>query len=233
MCADAGFVPRVRHEVEETSTLVTRLCGTRCRDRPRTDRRPRHCRSLLSAVGPGRARGGLGRRRARKERTRRCSRTSLQSCGRSRGRRVSPTRCRPIAHDETYFAPRARAVKPGRHRMTESGETESLFTLDGRVAVVTGGASGIGAGMAILVKGKDRYFEPASCAPARRGAWWPVRHPDRTRVPRRWWRSCVRRSCSALCSSARRFSVGAVPCGEKTGRRGRTRRDWPARIPRR
>jgi DNA-binding transcriptional LysR family regulator len=23
MCADAGFVPRVRHEVEETSTLVT------------------------------------------------------------------------------------------------------------------------------------------------------------------------------------------------------------------
>ena len=68
--------------------------------------------------------------------------------------------------------------------MTESGETESLFTLDGRVAVVTGGASGIGAGMAILVKGKDRYFEPASCAPARRGAWWPVRHPDRTRVPR-------------------------------------------------
>ena len=22
-CADAGFVPRVRHEVEETSTLVT------------------------------------------------------------------------------------------------------------------------------------------------------------------------------------------------------------------
>ena len=35
--------------------------------------------------------------------------------------------------------------------MTESGETESLFTLDGRVAVVTGGASGIGAGIAAVL----------------------------------------------------------------------------------
>ena len=232
MCADAGFVPRVRHEVEETSTLVTRLRGTRCRDRPRTDRRPRHCRSLLSAVGPGRARGGLGRRaRGKSELAAARERPCSPAAGRAGGESAQPDADRSL--DETYLAPRARAVKPGRHRMTESGETESLFTLDGRVAVVTGGASGIGAGMAILVKGKDRYFEPASCAPARRGAWWPVRHPDRTRVPRRWWRSCVRRRCSALCSSARRFSVGAVPCGEKTGRRGRTRRDWPARIPRR
>ena len=35
--------------------------------------------------------------------------------------------------------------------MTESGETESLFALDGRVAVVTGGASGIGAGIAAVL----------------------------------------------------------------------------------
>ena len=51
-----------------------------------------------------------------------------------------------------------------------------------------------------------RRGRPAGVPPARRGAG-PVRHPKSgARVPRRWWRSCVRRRCS-LYSSARRFSV--------------------------
>ena len=54
--------------------------------------------------------------------------------------------------------------------MTEWGETESLFALDGRVAVVTGGASGIGAGKAILVKARTAISSrPWNTPPCSRG----------------------------------------------------------------
>ncbi len=70
-CADAGFVPRVRHEVMETSTLVTLVAAGLGGARARTDRRARHRRSALSAADtdePGRrpGRGPHARRSARR-----------------------------------------------------------------------------------------------------------------------------------------------------------------------
>ena len=83
MCADAGFVPRIRHEVEETSTLVTLVsAGLGVAIVPE----PTAALDIAGVCYRPLTPDALGvdlDARGRRGRTRLCWRTSLRSCGRS------------------------------------------------------------------------------------------------------------------------------------------------------
>ena len=73
MCADAGFVPRVRHEVEETSTLVTLVsAGLGVAIVPEPTAALDIAGVCYRPLAPDALGRGLGRGARGKQRTRRC-----------------------------------------------------------------------------------------------------------------------------------------------------------------